>query len=72
MLAAAVTLALFALIIAAVVDVLRSDARKIVAALEGCSWAAAPGHGRPVTIRFSRPDKDAGAVKMQPVLRAAA
>jgi hypothetical protein len=68
MLAAAVTLALFGFILTMVVDVIRRDGGKIAAALEGRSWTAAPE--RPVTIRFSRPDRVAGPA--QPELRAAA
>ena len=72
MLAALVTLALFAVVLATVTDMLRHDARKVIAALEGRSWASESGNGRPVTIRFSRPDMAARPESARPVLRAAA
>lgn len=53
MLAAAVTLAVFGFILTLVVNVMRRDGRKIIAALEGRSWTAQPSQGRPVTIRFN-------------------
>ncbi len=71
MLAAAVALALFGFVLTLVVDVIRRDGRKILAALEGHSWTAEPTIGRPVTIRFNRLDKAAAPV-LQPGLRAAA
>jgi hypothetical protein len=71
MLAAAVTLALFGFILTLVVDVVRRDGGKVVAALEGRSWGAEPGYGRPVTIRFSQPDRVAAPARC-PELRAAA
>ena len=72
MLAAVVTLALFAVILATVTDMLRHDARKVIAALEGRSWASEPGNGRPVTIRFSRPGMAARPEPALPLQRAAA
>lgn len=72
MLAAVVTLALFAVILATVADMLRRDARKVIAALVGRSWTSEAGNGRPATIRFSRPDMAARPGSAQPVLRAAA
>lgn len=72
MLAAAVTLALFGFILTLVVDVMRRDGAKILAALEGRSWTAEPTAGRPVTIRFSRPDRAAVSAPQFPELRAAA
>lgn len=72
MLAAAVTLALFAVILATVTDMLRHNGRKVIAALEGRSWASEPGYGRPVTIRFSRLDKAVRSAPVRPALRAAA
>ena len=72
MIAAAVTLALFGFILTLVVDVMRRDGAKIVAALEGHSWAAQPTAGRTVTIRFSRLDRVAVSVPMSQGLRAAA
>jgi len=71
MLAATVTLALFAFALTLVVDLLRRDGGKIVAALEGRSWIAQPRAGRPVTIRFSSAGRAAGSMP-GPVLRAAA
>ena len=73
MLAAALTLAVFGFILTLVVDVMRRDGRKIVAALEGRSWTAEPAQGRPVTIRFN-PQRTEAVLepKWQPALRAAA
>lgn len=68
----AATLTLFAVVLLLVVDVFRSDARKILAALEGRSWTAEPYSGRPVTIRFSQPRRAAEPVLARPALRAAA
>jgi hypothetical protein len=73
MLVAAVALALFGFILTLVVDVIRRDGRKIIAALEGRSWVAEPGYGRPVTIRFSPRCTGAEPAPMsRPGLRAAA
>ena len=72
MLATAFTLALFGAILTLVVDVMRRDGDKILAALEGRSWTAGPTAGRPVTIRFSQPDKAAESARRWPELRAAA
>jgi hypothetical protein len=69
MIAAALTLAAFGLVLTLVVDVMRRDGAKIVAALEGRSWTS--DHSRPVTISFSRPDR-AAAPDLRPELRAAA
>jgi hypothetical protein len=73
MLAIALTLALFVFIMTMVVDVIRRDGGKVVAALEGRSWAAATTAGRPVTIRFN-PQR--AEVELEPLwqagLRAAA
>jgi hypothetical protein len=70
MLAAAVTLALFGFILTLVVDVMRRDGAKIIAALEGCSWTAQPTAGR--QVRFSPRCRAAEPVRGQPALRAAA
>ena len=70
MLAAAITIALFGFVLIMVVDVMRRDGAKIVAALEGHSWTAQPTPERPMTIRFSRPDR--AAEPALPSLRAAA
>ena len=72
MLAAAVTLALFGFILTMVVDVMRRDGAKIAAALEGHSWTAQPSVSRPVTIRFSQPDRAAEPVQTRTALHAAA
>lgn len=72
MLAAAVTLAVFGLILAMVVDVMRRDGAKIMAALDGRSWTAQPAAGRRVTIHFSPRDRAAEPVRMPAGLRAAA
>ena len=72
MLAAAVTLALFGFILTMVVDVMRRDGRKIIAALEGRSWAAKPEAGRPVSVRFNPQRTEMLLEPWQPVLRAAA
>lgn len=72
MLAAAVSLALFGLILTMVVDVMRRDGAKILAALEGRSWVARPTAGRPVTIRFSPRCTAEAPVRMPAGLRAAA
>ena len=72
MIAAAVTLALFGFILTLVVDVMRRDGAKILAALEGRSWTAGPTSGRPVKIRFSQPDRAEVLPPQFPELRAAA
>jgi hypothetical protein len=73
MLAVAVTLALFGFVLTMVVDVIRRDGRKVLAALEGRSWTAGPTNGRPVTIRFNPRRTEAVLEPMwQPGLRAAA
>jgi hypothetical protein len=73
MLAIALTLGLFGFILTMVVDVIRRDGRKVIAALEGRSWIAGPTAGRPVTIRFNPQRTEVELEPMwQPVLRAAA
>ena len=73
MLATAATLILFALILTLVVDVIRRDGRKIIAALEGRSWTAGPTQGRPVTLRFNPRRTEVGLEPLwQPAMRAAA
>ena len=73
MLAAAVALALFGFVLTLVVDVIRRDGRKIIAALEGRSFAAEPTGSRPIRIRFSpRCTAVEPAPLWQPGLRAAA
>ena len=53
MLAIALTVALFGFILTMVVDVIRRDGGKVIAALEGRSWTAGPTKGQPITIRFN-------------------
>ena len=72
MLAAAITLSLFGLVLTMVVDVIRRDGPKIVAALEGRSLASEPMPTRPVTIKFSRQRRAVAPRHLQPALRAAA
>ena len=73
MLATAATLILFALILTLVVDVIRRDGGKIIAALEGRSWTAGPTQGRPVTLRFnSRRTEAVPEPLWRPAMRAAA
>jgi hypothetical protein len=73
MLAAALTLALFGFVLTLVVDVVRRDGPKVIAALEGRSWTAGPTQGLPVTIRFSpRRTEVALDPAWQPGLRVAA
>ena len=72
MFATAITLALFGFVLILVVDVIRRDGRKVMAALEGRSWTAEPTAGRPVTIRFSQPRREVEPGLVRPALRAAA
>ena len=72
MFATATTLALFGFVLTMVVDVIRRDGRKIVAALEGQSLIAEPTPTRPITVRFSQPRRAAELVPARPALRAAA
>jgi hypothetical protein len=72
MLAAAVTLSLFAFVLTMVVDVIRRDGRKILAALEGRSLVSEPMPTCPVTVRFNPQRRAAEQQSLRPVLRAAA
>jgi hypothetical protein len=73
MLAIALTLALFGFVLTMVVDVIRRDGGKVIAALEGQSWTAGPTEGRPVTVRFNpRRTEVELEPSWQPALRAAA
>ena len=72
MLAAAITLCLFGFVLTMVVDVIRRDGRKIVAALEGRSLVSEPMPTRPATVRFSQQRRAEEPRRLQPVLRAAA
>ena len=73
MLAVALTIALFGFILTMVVDVIRRDGGKVIAALEGQSWTARPTEGRLVTTRFNpRRTEVELEPSWQPVLRAVA
>ena len=73
MLAIALTLALFGFVLTMVVDVIRRDGGKVIAALMGHSWTAGSTEGRPVTIRFNpRRTEVELEPRWQPALRAAA
>ena len=55
MLATALTLALLGAALAMIVRLVRTDGQKILAALRGESWLAAPPMSiHPVTVRFSQ------------------
>lgn len=66
------TLGLLVAVTAFLVEFARRDGAKIIAALEGRSWAAEPNTVRPVTIRFSRPHGAAARIRASSGLRAAA
>ena len=53
MLVTAITLGILAFAVRALTDLFRQDGAKIVHALRGRSWAAAPRPERPVVVRFS-------------------
>ena len=73
MFAIAFSLALFGFVLTMVVDVIRRDGGKVVAALEGRSWTAGPTEGRPATIRFNPRRTEVELEPLwQPALRAAA
>ena len=73
MLAVALTIALFGFVLTMVVNVIRRDGGKVIAALEGHSWTAGPTEGRPVTIRFNpRRAEVELEPSWQPALRAVA
>ncbi len=72
MLAALAVSGLLAAVTAILVELVRQDAPKILAALNGRSFASRPTGGRPVTIRFSQPDRAAVRVPAPAALRAAA
>ena len=72
MLAAALTLVLFGFILTLVIDVMRQDGAKILAALDGRSWTAGPTAGRPMMVRFSPADRPVVPPQPRPVVRAAA
>lgn len=73
MIATAVTLAFFALVIATLAAMVRRDAGKIAAALGGNSWLAQPGDTvRPVTVRYAPRPIAVTPTRYRPVLSAAA
>ena len=73
MLATALTLALTGFAVAMLAGLLRHDGRKIVAALQGRSWAAEPPFAtRPVTVRLSPRYPASRPMRALPELRAAA
>ncbi len=72
MLAALAISGLVAAVTAILVELVRKDGPKIIAALHGQSWASTPASGRPATIRFSQPDMAAVRVPAPAGLRAAA
>ena len=73
MIATAVTLAFFALVVTALTAMFRRDADKIVAALGGNSWLAQPRDSyRPITVRYAPRPVSITPTRLQPALRAAA
>ena len=72
MLAAAITLSLFGFVLTMVVDVIRRDGGKIVAALEGRSLVSEPMPTRLVKVRFSQQRRVEEPRRFELVLRAAA
>jgi hypothetical protein len=73
MFASAVTLALFAFVGWMLTAMVRRDAGKIAAALQGQSWTAAIPAGRPnVALRFSQRFPAQRPVRARPEWRAAA
>jgi hypothetical protein len=55
MFATFITLAIISFAVAGLRDLARHDGAKIVAAMQGRSWAAEPRQTRPVVVRFSQP-----------------
>jgi hypothetical protein len=72
MFATAISLAIMGLVIAAITSMVRQDGAKIVAALNGRSWAAEAKSGRAVIVRFSSAYKAAEPAPAWPAMRAAA
>jgi len=70
MFATFVTLALISFAIAGLRDLALRDGAKIVAAMQGRSWAAEPRPSRPVAVRFQSSAK--ASEPAWPALRAAA
>ena len=73
MLTITLTLALTGFAVAMLARLVRHDGRKIMAALQGRSWAAEPPYAtRPVTVRFSPRYPVSQPVCVHPALRVAA
>ena len=73
MFATAATLALLGFAIAMLAGMLRSEGRKIVAALQGNSWTSQPPLSvRPMTVRFSPRYPASRPLRARPAMRAAA
>ena len=73
MLATVTTLVLFAFAILTLAGMVRSEGRKMLAALQGDRWAARqPTSVRPVTVRFSQRYPASRPMRARPELRAAA
>ena len=70
MFATFITLAVISFAIAGLCDLVRHDGAKIIAAMQGRSWAAEPRPAREVVVRFSQPHM--AAEPAWPELRAAA
>ena len=67
MFATFVTLAVISFALAGLRDLARQEGAKILAAMQGRSWAAEPRPARPIVVRFSSQD-----AAWAPELRAAA
>lgn len=73
MFAIALTLALFGFTVAMLASMASRDGSKILAALQGNSWAAQPPVSiRPLTVRLSQRYPASRPVRARPALRAAA
>ena len=73
MLATLVTLALLGFAVAMLVEMIRFDGQKMLAALQGRSWTAQPQQSvRPVTVRYSQRYPASRPLRAQPAWRAAA
>ena len=70
MFATFVTLAVIAVVVSALADMVRAEGAKIVAAIQGHSWASEPKPDRHVTVRFTPSYRAAEPV--WPEMRAAA
>ena len=72
MLATVTALALFGFAILMLAGMLRTEGRKMLAALRGQSWAARQSAIPPVTVRFSPRYPASRPMRATPALRAAA